>query len=134
MNKFRVVPYNDQAQIDLSPMLDVVFIMLIFFIVVASFVKESGLPVNLPDSTSQPPDQNVESNQVVVAANSEYTINGRGVAPGNVRDYVQALHAENAEASFAVILKPGSIVRDAALAMDAGRSIGVDVVPIVAID
>ena len=41
----------DEAEIDLRPMLDVVFIMLIFFIVVASFLKEAGIEVNRPDAS-----------------------------------------------------------------------------------
>ena len=40
---------EEEAQINLTPMLDVVFIMLIFFIVTATFVKEEGLDVNQPD-------------------------------------------------------------------------------------
>ena len=44
----------DEAQIDLTPMLDVVFIMLIFFIVVASFLKEAGIEVNRPDAATLP--------------------------------------------------------------------------------
>ena len=44
----------EEGEIDITPMLDVVFIMLIFFIVTASFVKETGIEVNRPDaSTSQ---------------------------------------------------------------------------------
>ena len=45
----------DESQIDLTPMLDVVFIMLIFFIVTASFVNEVGLSVDRPPTTDQPP-------------------------------------------------------------------------------
>ena len=41
---------EEEATIDMTPMLDVVFIMLIFFIVTASFVKESGIDVNRPDA------------------------------------------------------------------------------------
>ncbi len=40
---------EDEAQIDMTPMLDIVFIMLIFFIVTTSFVKEKGLDVNRPE-------------------------------------------------------------------------------------
>ena len=40
---------DDDSKINLTPMLDVVFIMLIFFIVTATFVKEVGLDVNQPD-------------------------------------------------------------------------------------
>ena len=45
---------QDEAEVDLTPMLDVVFIMLIFFIVTASFVKEVGLELNKPDSGEAP--------------------------------------------------------------------------------
>ncbi len=61
MSRFRVVPYEDQSEINLSPMLDVVFIMLIFFIVVASFIKEDGLPVTLPANLdTNPPEFRVD--------------------------------------------------------------------------
>ena len=46
---------QDENEIDMTPMLDVVFIMLIFFIVTASFVNEVGLGVNRPPTTDQPP-------------------------------------------------------------------------------
>ena len=44
---------DDEAQIDMTPMLDIVFIMLIFFIVTTSFVKEKGLDVNRPEDNQQ---------------------------------------------------------------------------------
>ena len=46
---------EDESQIDMTPMLDVVFIMLIFFIVTASFVNEIGLQVDRPPTSDQPP-------------------------------------------------------------------------------
>ena len=48
MAKRKAKPGQDEAQIDMTPMLDIVFIMLIFFIVTASFVKESGITVTKP--------------------------------------------------------------------------------------
>ncbi len=48
MAKKKFKPAQDEAQIDMTPMLDIVFIMLIFFIVTASFVKESGISVEKP--------------------------------------------------------------------------------------
>ena len=46
---------EDESQIDMTPMLDVVFIMLIFFIVTASFVNEVGIQVDRPPVSDQPP-------------------------------------------------------------------------------
>lgn len=45
---------EDESKIDMTPMLDIVFIMLIFFIVTASFLKEAGMPLTMQDSDSQP--------------------------------------------------------------------------------
>ena len=51
MNRSRfLVSAEDETQVDITPMLDVVFIMLIFFIVTSTFVKESGVDVTRPDA------------------------------------------------------------------------------------
>ena len=52
---------QDETQIDMTPMLDIVFIMLIFFIVTASFVKESGITVEKPtaETASKRPKANI---------------------------------------------------------------------------
>ena len=57
-------PPAEEEEIDLTPMLDVVFIMLIFFIVTATFVKENGLDVNSPDKNNTP--QDADKNSIVV--------------------------------------------------------------------
>ena len=129
MSRFQAVPYDDQSEINLSPMLDVVFIMLIFFIVVASFVDEDGLPVTLP-AQSDSDIINVESIVVIVEPRSVFNINGRSMTASSVPSYVQALHGENPKASFGVLMAAGSKVKDAVVAIEAGRAIGFDVVPI----
>ncbi len=54
MRKHRHV-IEDETEVDMTPMLDIVFIMLIFFIVTTSFIKESGIEINRPESTDTPP-------------------------------------------------------------------------------
>ncbi len=56
---------EESNDIDLTPMLDVVFIMLIFFIVTATFVKEIGLDVNVPEDNEEPPPEDAEPNILV---------------------------------------------------------------------
>src|SRR5690554_6287416 len=56
---------EDSNDIDLTPMLDVVFIMLIFFIVTATFVKEIGIDVNVPEPNDDPPPENADPNILV---------------------------------------------------------------------
>ena len=50
---------ENSSEIDLTPMLDVVFIMLIFFIVTASFIKEAGVEVNRPEASTASKKENV---------------------------------------------------------------------------
>ena len=56
---------DESNDIDLTPMLDVVFIMLIFFIVTASFVKEIGIDVNIPEDNNNPPPPDAPQNILV---------------------------------------------------------------------
>ena len=55
---------EEENEINLTPMLDVVFIMLIFFIVTASFIKEAGIDVNRPDA---PTSERVEDANILIA-------------------------------------------------------------------
>ncbi|MFD2190127.1 ExbD/TolR family protein [Pistricoccus aurantiacus] len=59
---------EDSGEVNLTPMLDVVFIMLIFFIVTTSFIKESGVEIERPTSSAATPRADV---QVLVAITSE---------------------------------------------------------------
>ena len=120
---------DDSIEINLASMLDIVFIMLIFFVVTATFIKESGVDVELPPGLSQVPDD-VESITVIVEGRGVFVVNGRIVSADGLPAYVTALHAENPEATYAVFVAKGSLVGDAVKAVDAGRLIGWDVVPI----
>ena len=75
---------EDEAQIDLTPMLDVVFIMLIFFIVTASFIKEAGIEVNRPEASTSQPKENVNI-LVAISANNEVWMDKRRVDVRAVR-------------------------------------------------
>ncbi|MCP3429348.1 ExbD/TolR family protein [Opacimonas viscosa] len=85
---------GDEAEIDMTPMLDIVFIMLIFFIVTTSFVKEKGLDVNRPKD-------NNESNQPSKALSIQIDelgvirMNGREVDVRRVVANIQTFLAEN---------------------------------------
>lgn len=89
---------GDKAEIDLTPMLDVVFIMLIFFIVTASFVKESTLNVNVPENANAPPAPPNSENKtilVLVDAQNDVFIDGRRVDIRSVRSLIAQKNAAN---------------------------------------
>lgn len=85
---------SDESDLDLTPMLDVVFIMLIFFIVATSFVKESGIAVNTPSAQTA---ERQESANIFIAISEagEIWIDRRPVDKRSVRAIVARLHAEN---------------------------------------
>lgn len=85
---------GDQAEVDLTPMLDIVFIMLIFFIVTATFIKEPGLEVNKPDAETTAKIKTV-SVLVAIGARSEIYIDKQEVDPRAVRTAVERILLEN---------------------------------------
>lgn len=93
---------EDEAEIDLTPMLDVVFIMLIFFIVTASFLNEFGV-----EGTKPPSVKNVETDAKSIAikiwSSGEITIDGLTVDPRAVSAHITRRRAENPEAGVAVL-------------------------------
>ena len=88
------VRHEEDADIDITPMLDIVFIMLIFFIVTATFVKESGIDVTRPDAETAVK-QNRVAILIAIRDNNEVWINRRQVDLASVRANVEKLHAEN---------------------------------------
>lgn len=96
---------GEKADIDLTPMLDVVFIMLIFFIVTASFVKEQTINVNVPEDSDAPPPPPTDPNQtilVIVDEQDEIFIDGRRVDVRSVRSLVAQKNAANPGAGVVV--------------------------------
>ena len=90
--------------IDLTPMLDVVFIMLIFFIVTASFVSEQGFSVNrpppAPENDAPPPDK--QNAVFVVSETDEIWLGDRRIDLRSVRANIERIRAENPSASVIV--------------------------------
>jgi biopolymer transport protein ExbD len=123
----KIAKQQDQggAEIDLTPMLDVVFIMLIFFIVVASFIKEAGVEVNRPDNNQPDNPEDSTSILVEVASDNQIWMENRRVDIRAVRANIQRLLAEDPEAPVTIKVEKGAeagIVIDVA---DAARESGV---------
>ena len=117
---------EDDSQIDLTPMLDVVFIMLIFFIVTASFVNETGLNVDRPPTTDQPPPDSANTNIVFrVSESNDITLEGRRIDVRSVRANVERLHAENPEAKVVINSHPKAKTEIFVMISDQAREAGV---------
>ncbi len=119
------VQEQEENEINLTPMLDVVFIMLIFFIVTASFIKEAGIDVNRPDAPiteTKPEDANI---LVAITSNDEIWIDRRLIDPRAVRANIERLHAENPKGSVVIQADRKSTNKMLVTVMDASRRAGV---------
>jgi biopolymer transport protein ExbD len=101
MSARRHLPSQEETELDMTPMLDIVFIMLIFFIVTTSFVKESGVTVNTPQATtaSQQDSANIF---IAITDSGEIWVDKRLVDSRSVRTIVARLHADNPEGSVII--------------------------------
>jgi biopolymer transport protein ExbD len=124
MARRRVTEESDDKVADLTPMLDVVFIMLIFFIVTATFIKETGVEINRPDTETAELKKKV-SLLVGVAADSHIWIDKKKVAMQNVRPVMERLHAENPLGGLVIKADSDSKVEKVLAIMDAARTLGI---------
>jgi len=125
MRRILGVQQKEESEIDLTPMLDVVFIMLIFFIVTATFVKEIGLDVNTPDKNQNVKDADKQSIVVQVTSRDRIRIRGRDIDFRAVRANIERLHAENPEAPVVIQPHPESKTEIMIHVMDSARQAGV---------
>ena len=91
----------EEEEINITPMLDVVFILLIFFIVTANFIKEPGLEVNRPDSETAEPTENAAI-LIAVGNAGEIYMDGRRIDKRQVKANVVRLLAENPQGSVVI--------------------------------
>ena len=122
---------KSESEVNLTPMLDVVFIMLIFFIVTASFVKESGIEISRPGASTA---VRKEKGNILIAisANDQIWMNRRQVDPRALRANIERAHAENPQG--AVVIQADKEAKTGLLVqvMDAARSAGVKSVSLAA--
>ena len=122
---------QDETEVNLTPMLDVVFIMLIFFIVTASFVKEAGIDVSRPDAATA---ERKERGNILVAISEtgQIWIDKRHVDIRAVRANIERLAAENPQGSVVIQADENSKNGILVQVMDAARLAGVEQVSIAA--
>ena len=115
---------EDENEINLTPMLDVVFIMLIFFIVTATFIKEAGIQVERPDTTTADKQEDAAI-LIAISPNDEIWVDRQERDPRVLRSIIERLHAENPKGAVVIQAdrdsKNGLLVK----VMDAARAAGV---------
>jgi biopolymer transport protein ExbD len=117
---------NDEAEINITPMLDIVFIMLIFFIVTTSFVKEKGLEVSRPSNS--PPKEIVKKKGPIVVkidANGNISMKGRMLERKAVEANQEREKAEKPDSPLIIAAHPDADTDALVIILDAAEAVGV---------
>ena len=122
---------EDDAEINITPMLDIVFIMLIFFIVTTSFVKEKGLEVSRP-SSSPPKEVQQDKGPIVVRidASSLISIKGRVLEQRAVEANLEREKAEKPNSPLIIAAHPEGDTEALVTVLDAARAVGIESVSV----
>lgn len=115
---------QEEAQVDLTPMLDIVFIMLIFFIVTSSFVKESGIDVERPEA-SNIVDQKEAGIFVAITSSNDIYIDKQMVDEARVQARLESLLNESPSRSLVIQADERAFNGVVVKVMDAAKSAGV---------
>jgi len=115
---------EEDNEINLTPMLDVVFIMLIFFIVTASFIKEAGIDVIRPEATTADKQEDAAI-LIAISANDEIWIDRRETDPRALRTAIERLHSENPKGSIVIQADENSTNEILVIVLEAAKQVGV---------
>ncbi|MGB5721603.1 MAG: biopolymer transporter ExbD [Woeseiaceae bacterium] len=124
MTRSKLRESEQDSEVNLTPMLDVVFILLIFFVVTASFINEKGIDVNKPEA----PNKSFVDNPTILIAiteNNEIWIDRRLIDPRAVRANIERLHMEFPKGMVVIQADDKSHNKILVQVMDAARQAGV---------
>jgi biopolymer transport protein ExbD len=103
----KAIHSDDSADVNITPLLDIVFILLIFFIVTATFLREKGIDVNTPEDNDTPPDAAPPALLLAVREDGFVRVNNiRDIDPGSVTPVVQEFYAREPNGVILVSAAP----------------------------
>lgn len=116
---------TEGASLDITPLIDIVFILLVFFVVTTTFAHELGLPVERPQASTGL-EQPHEVVRIAVARDSAITVDARPTSRWRVEAEVRARLREDAEAAVLVVADRGAVAEVLVEVMDAARRAGAE--------
>jgi len=126
---------EDEAEINITPMLDIVFIMLIFFIVTTSFVREQGLDISRPQQSDR---QTVEEDrgQILVEIDqlSQIKVNRRAVGDRAIRANLERERAAQPRAPLIIASHRDADINSLVTVLDAANVVGIDDISVATIE
>jgi biopolymer transport protein ExbD len=132
MRKYRNTA-EAESDVDMTPMLDIVFIMLIFFIVTTSFVKEDGIIIHRPSKIDEPnPDPTPKRPIVIdISEANEITMSGRVLDANAIRANIETARSQNPKAMVIVRAHESATAGIVISAVDQSRLAGIDKVTVI---
>lgn len=124
--KFR----RQQAQevsVNLTPLIDVVFLLLIFFMVSTTFTRETQLSIDLPEAEGQPRDSSFDEIEILIDESGSYRVNGQGLVDNQMRTLQAAIYkisAGDTTMPMTITADAQSAHQDVVRAMDAAGQMG----------
>lgn len=119
--------HSEEPDVNLTPMIDVVFLLLLFFMVSTSFIRESSLKVDLPEATGQAAVEQIGPIDVIIRASGEVLVADRLILTVNAAGLVEALElavGENADPHIVINADAESQYQLIVMAMDAAQQLG----------
>lgn len=117
----------EELDLNMTPLIDVVFLLLIFFMVSTTFQKETELKLQLPQASEQAPSDETLSIELVINAGGDYFINGRELSDNRmvtVRKAINTLARGNKNAPLVIRADAMAPHQSVITAMDAAGQLG----------
>jgi biopolymer transport protein ExbD len=118
---------QDEPEINLTPLIDVVFLLLIFFMVSTTFEQQSRIQIELPEATATPTETEEESLEIIIDAQGRYFLEDRQVVNNELETLKAAISkAVNGRESLTVIIRADASTPHQAVitALDASSQLG----------
>jgi len=129
---FNNIDSGEETSVDLTPLLDIVFIMLIFFIVTASFVRPSGIEVNEPSAKTS---EKVDGKNIIISITSQNQIwlDGKNIDLRSIKLNLERLARQTPDANLIISADKNSSAESLVSVMDASRQAGLKNISVAAI-
>ena len=124
----KLLPRNsEEPDVNLTPMIDVVFLLLLFFMVSTSFIRESSLKVDLPEASGQALAEQETPIDIIIRANGEVLVNETPIAVATrdaLRDLLNTTAGDNADPHIIISADANAEYQHIVTAMDAAQLLG----------
>ncbi len=119
---------KQEISVNLTPLIDVVFLLLIFFMVSTSFTRETQIKLDLPEASVEPLESKVDSLEISIDKEGRYFINGKGVVNTSIETLKKAISIlleKNPQTSVIISADANTPYQSVVTAMDATSQLGI---------